>query len=271
MGIFLKKKTLRILLPFIVIGGCNSLLLNTVNFYDIFIGKYASYWFLPALFYCMIVEMIANYVVYFVNKKNNPLIDIFIHLFFFATISAIYLLGIGKSIPYYLNFSKMYPFFIMGVFFMKYEKFRNMIKSSNAVFSICVVLYLLVEFATYHHPNMPLKFTGFFAIPILVQIFLSFDNKIPNFVTKVGQQSLEIYCFHWFFLPSIIGLGQWFVEHSEDTTILFNGNFVLLAMLTFLISIPIIAICIVISKILHRSKLLNAICFGEIAPKSIKK
>ena len=71
---------------------------------------------------------------------------------------------------------------------------------------------------------MALNITGFFAISILIQIAIEFENKIPTWYTKIGQHSLEIYCLHWLFIPSMMSIGQWFLEHSTETTKLYNGN-----------------------------------------------
>lgn len=59
---FLKKKAIRILLPFVVVGGFYSLIVE-YSLVDVFIGKSGGYWFLPALFYCMILGLLQRSIV----------------------------------------------------------------------------------------------------------------------------------------------------------------------------------------------------------------
>ena len=54
---FLKNKVTRILFPFFVIGGVYSLMFCG-NITDVYLGVRSGYWFLPALFYCMLLGLI---------------------------------------------------------------------------------------------------------------------------------------------------------------------------------------------------------------------
>ena len=61
---FLKKKFLRIIIPFLMVGGFLSLC-KYGNFWTVLLGHdNSSFWFLPALFYCMILEMLIGLIVY---------------------------------------------------------------------------------------------------------------------------------------------------------------------------------------------------------------
>lgn len=53
---FLQKKAVRILLPFIVVGGFYSFLVEH-SFTAVLTGVSSGYWFLPALFYCMVLGL----------------------------------------------------------------------------------------------------------------------------------------------------------------------------------------------------------------------
>ena len=46
----------RILLPFIVVGGFYSILVEH-RFTAVLTGEFGGYWFLPALFYCMVLSL----------------------------------------------------------------------------------------------------------------------------------------------------------------------------------------------------------------------
>ena len=53
---FLQKKAVRILLPFIVVGGFYGVLVEH-SFSAVLTGEFGGYWFLPALFYCMVLGL----------------------------------------------------------------------------------------------------------------------------------------------------------------------------------------------------------------------
>lgn len=53
---FLQKKAVRILLPFMIVGGFYSIIV-THDALAVFLGTSGGYWFLPALFYCMILGL----------------------------------------------------------------------------------------------------------------------------------------------------------------------------------------------------------------------
>lgn len=56
---WMKKKFLRVFVPFITVGGFYGLV-NTGNPLDVYIGTIGGYWFLPALFMCMLLGLVVN-------------------------------------------------------------------------------------------------------------------------------------------------------------------------------------------------------------------
>ena len=163
-----------------------------------------------------------------------------------------------EHIPYCLHAIKMYPFFLMGTFFSRYKAFKDKVINSNHLFTIAIIGYILC--LMYQH-IMPVKlnFTGCFAIIILINIFVKYNHYIPQRLSFIGKHSLEIYIFHWFFLPTLDSLGNWLSVQSIGI----NKNFIVLFCITLIISMPIIYICILLSKIIHNSRLLNIVCFGS--------
>ena len=258
---FIKKKTLRLMLPFIIVGGIYSFM-HFGSLYPVLMGDSRCFWFLPALFYCMIVELLIN-IVKNLFLKQTFIIDLFIHIFIWALVATLYYLGI--NLPYLYRFVVFFPFFLMGHYYASYVKFQQLIQSSKEVFAVSILLYFLF---LYLQPiiNMPFGLTGFFSIFILIHLFRNcppqFANKM-RFLGYIGRFSLEIYIFHWFLLPSLIPLGEYLLNLGINDEIINNGNFVLLLLLSFAISIPIILICIVISKIIKQSGYFNLIILGQ--------
>ena len=256
---FFKKKVLRILIPFLTIGGGNAVL----RMYNEDIGikdAISGYWFLPALFYCMVVGVFAN-ALRMKLGKSRLWIDVVIELAVCGLLMLGYVSHIADSVPFYLNFVKMYPFFIMGALFRKYDSFSTAVKSDNWVYSLSIVLYIILWFVEF---PIKIKTIGFFSIVIWVQLFIRYDAQIPQWLKKVGRYSLEIYVFHWFFIPSIPAVGQWLL-HSNGT-LNSSQNSVLVVVISAVIASVIIALCILTTKVIRQSTLFSLILFGS-APK----
>ena len=228
------------------------------NLTDVYVGLNSSYWFLPSLFYCMLYALIVNYIKNHVITTPKVYWDLGTHVIFWFILLFLYLVNNNMSIPYYLHFVKMYPFFIMGSLFAKYDIIKNMMLKSKRVFTISVIGYILFLICGSYIP-VKLNYIGFFAIIILANLFVKHDNSIPITLSKIGKYSLEIYVFHWFLLPSLDSLGNWFTIQSTGI----NHNFILLFCVTLILAIPIICACILLSKIIQGSRLLNAVCFGN--------
>ena len=255
--LFLKKKALRILLPFIVVGGVYSLVYCS-KLSDVYVGINSSYWFLPALFYCMLCGLIVNCFINRVVNSSKLYWNLGIHIIFWFGLLFLYQINNNLGIPYYLHFVKMYHFFIMGNLFAKYENLKDRILTSEGLFTISVMGYIL--FLVYGN-DIPVKlnYTGIFAIIVLTNIFVRYDKSIPVHLSMIGKYSLEIYIFHWFFLPTLNSWGNWMNVESVGL----NQNFILLFGLTLILALPIIALCIFISIAIQRSRYLNFVCFGN--------
>lgn len=254
---FIKKKTLRILLPFVTIGGMCSLFFCG-NLTDVYTGVNLGYWFLPALFYCMLYGLIVYWVTNAIGKSDKIYWVLSMHLFLWMLLMVAYQLDFLVYIPYSLYAIKMYPFFCMGTFFDKYEKFKNKVIFSNYLYTISIVAYIILLIYGKEIP-IKLNYTGVFSIIILVHLFANHNSYIPQKMSFVGKYSLEIYIFHWFFLPTLSAMGNWLSLQSIGA----EQNFIIMLCITLIIAIPIIFVCIILSYIIRGSKLLNMLCFGN--------
>lgn len=123
---------------------------------------------------------------------------------------------------------------------------------------VTVVLFLLLN-----NLSNAFNFTGLFIIVLLLQLFTKYDAKIPHFLAVWGRYSLEIYVFHWFFLPTMPGISP-YMENVPQATFLYNGNIVLMIVLTFAIAAVIAACCIAVAIAIKHSRWLDAVVFGSI-------
>lgn len=217
---------------------------------------------MPALFYCMVAEMIVgDFGHYCTNKKL--IMDVLCHSVIYLCIVIIY--GVSLDlIPFYSQFMRMYPFFCLGVFFSRYEFIKNAVLNSNIFSSICYLSYvfLICVLSHSHGIYMSLRVTAFFAIPLLVYLFYRFDNSISSLLSFVGRYSLEIYVLHWFMLPSLIILSSYC--HSIPNGVLDNGNFIVVGMISFIISCPIVILCIMLGRVMHSVYVVDKLVWGNI-------
>lgn len=244
---FLFQKFLRIVLPFITIGGIYCYFTNKTIDYSII----DNYWFLPALFYSMVYALFVKYL--FI--KLFPLrLELLGHILFFIILCVLYLqTSIGKT-PYYLESVKMYPFFVFGIFFGKTKRIQLYVKTSRELFFLLLFFYLFLMFFKI---DLPINVIAFLAIGILVYIFN--HCKLPNIFNYLGRNSLHIYVFHWFFITP---LGLFFQKLQYLFYLFDKSNFLFLLIFTFIVAIPIVFLCLSISRLIKASKYINLLCFG---------
>lgn len=249
---FIINKIKRILFPFFVIGGlyclifCHSVmvLLN---------GAFSGYWFLPALFICMICDLFVSYIV----KKmsiDNILINILVRLLVW-----LFIICICYYVLDYLYFRSVvfhYPFFCMGVFFGKYEKFKQLVFTNNNFYTFMLVMYFILWFLP---SSVRFNIIAFTSIPILVYLFNKYNRYIPNVFNILGVCSLEIYVLHRFFVPSLYHIGQYFYHFMPFDK---SENFIVYFIISLIVSIPICFVCVLLSKIISASDFLRKLCFG---------
>lgn len=255
IGAWIRKKFLRVLVPFITVGGFYGLV-NSGNPLDVYVGTLGGYWFLPALFMCMLLGLVVNMLA----CRFTPRLTFVILLAAYGAVCAAYVLGL--RFPYFLHFLKMFPYFYLGAMFTKYSRVKRMMVESNTAYSVTAII-TVVMFLMWHSLPHTFNFTGLFIIVLLLQLFIKYDTKIPHILSVVGRYSLEIYVFHWFFLPTLPGIKA-YMESVPKATFLYNGNIVLMIVLTLAIAAVIAALCMAVAIAIKHSRWLDAMVFGNI-------
>lgn len=252
--IYIKKKICRLIIPFLTVGGIYSFKKYHCVI-TVLLGEDASYWFLPALFYCMMLELLVGYL-YYRFFPNGFLFDFGIHAVGYSIVVLFYVF-ISSKVPFLLYFIKMYPFFVIGAFYNKYNRVQAvcnskiLFTSSLALFFVCIYLQTILK--------LPFLFSGFFAIVLLINLFREYDSSISPSLAKLGKATLPIYVLHWFFLPSILPIGDYISSIGGG-----DDQFLITLTISFIITVPIILICCIIYVILKRSKILNLLLFGGV-------
>lgn len=258
---FIHKKFLRLIIPFLSIGALYGYW-NYQNPIEGMINKFQGLWFLPTLFYCMII----SYITLYFSKKISSNIYFSIGLLGIVWITS-YLINTmyHPSIPYYLNYLKMFPYFIFGIILSNPKKWYDFILNSRVVFTLSIIFYtLILTLEKKILPFINFNLAGFFAIIILFQLCSKESNHLLyQKIKKIGTYSIEIYLFHWFLLPSLPLIGEWIIHNIPTNGIpINNNNLIILFIITLVFSIPIIILCIYIAQFLRKSPALAFLFLG---------
>lgn len=260
---FIYKKILRIILPFLSIGFIYGLW-NFHNPIDGLINKFQGLWFLPTIFYCMVISYIALYISKIICNNINIHLNICLLGLIWITSYTIYIVY-HPIVPYYLHYIKMFPYFAFGIILAQNNQWYNSILNNKILFTISIIFYTII--LTLNESLSALgnfNIAGFFAIIILFQLCKQDSNNfLYKKITQIGRFSIEIYLFHWFLLPSLPTIGKWLTQNiSTDGMPINNGNLIIIIIICLTVSIPIIISCIYITYIIKKSSLLSFFILG---------
>ena len=159
-----------------------------------------------------------------------------------------------------LHAVQMFPFFFCGALFGMSDGVKNAVTSNGVVYTVALAAYFaLVLTGT---KTIIINLPGIFAVIVLMGLFSHYDAKIPSLLSTVGTYSLEIYVFHWFFLPSLPWVKP-LLSENIDTLELFNYNIAVLATLTFAVAAVIVAACMALAVAVRHSPLLGMVLLGS--------
>ena len=255
---FFKKKALRLLVPFIMIGGIFSMMAFG-DPWETLTGKAGGYWFFPALFYDMLWGLVALYAARLIApplRGNTLIANVLTSLAIFVVLSVLYLKGV--RFPYFLHAVKMFPFFYCGALFGMSGRVKGLFTENNTVYSIAFVAFFALQLTDTH--TSVINLTGLPAIIILMNLFSRYDCRIPQWLSTVGTYSLEIYVFQWFLLPDVRWIGPWLMQPTK--WLLGNYNLALMLAIAIAISLLIVALCMALAVAVRHSRLLNAVLLG---------
>lgn len=201
-GNLVKKKCMRLLLPYLIFSLFFMCITNNWNFSLLYAGVYGHLWFLPMLFWCFTVG-------YPISKKcmsiqaEIPLLC----LFFVGTITPMFipnLLGI-RYISYW------FYWFYLGMLVWKYRDFflGNMreTKSNRWLFAVYLMLFFLsfaiVCMFPVEYGDNNYKWYNKLAVTVslisIINLMGSIDwnkYKITPFLVKLSKYSFGIYIYH---------------------------------------------------------------------------
>ena len=109
--------------------------------------------------------------------------------------------------------------------------------------------------------NLP-RTTAMYTLLLMVVMFFRYNRKwftmehpLGRTLQYTGQHTLDIYLLHFLLIPSMPFIGTWLNAH--------HPNFLIDLVVSVGIALPIVAACLLISRLLHTSPVLGKFLFGK--------
>jgi fucose 4-O-acetylase-like acetyltransferase len=244
----------------------------------------AGYWFTLVLLYMLLTFYLFSYVE---SKLSSffPLVASFllpllfiISLGFFETcyLPRQFSWALGHKGPpnAFLNYSSLvemfryFPFFLYGAMVHRHWERAQRLMDSRWFFPVVVVLALLttLEVIKWHYLRMewaslPHTLAMFL---LLTMVFMFFRHYSDFFSDKtalgrglqfIGRRTLDIYLLHYFFLPKLPMVGEFFHVNRH--------NFILDTTAALAVALVVVAFCVITSQLLRVSPFLKKYLFGR--------
>lgn len=166
------------------------------------------------------------------------------------------------------NVFKYFQYFVMGLFFKKYNVFVVELLKKEYVKLILVVSFIIMYIAICTDKlgsgllyqmvhDEAIRYVGVlmvYAFFLHISDKINTESRITRTFSYIGKHTLDIYLLHYFFLPNLIVLKP-FLENNQQP---------LLELLTYSVTAAIvIALCLGIQYVLSMSTILQYWLFGK--------
>ena len=272
------KKAVLLVIPAIFFYGFYYSLCRGESILLLFSKGPRCYWFTFALFFIFVFYYIIQFGGKSLSKSTRELV-----LLFFSFICL--LLYIGGTKFYHLdfipilcisNFCRYLWYFVLGHICHSHSKQFESLISKDTVKGVVILLFVLVFAITWkkslvHYSlihvwlqDYVLWDLGTFVVIIFfyhIRLLFESDSFLSQTSNFVGKRTLDIYLIHWFFIPD---LTKWYQNISVKVDL--TNTIIELAIVT-LISVTIILLCLLVSKIIRSSSILGHYLLGAKLPK----
>ena len=243
----------------------------------------AGYWFTIVLLYMLLTFYLFSYVESKIFRWY-PVPPILILLLFIVSLcmfETCYLprhfswaLGYKGQPNEFLNYTSLvemfryFPFFLYGALVHRYWERAQRLMDSRWFFPVVVVLALLTTLEVIKWHNLRLEWAS---LPhtlamflLLTMVFMFFRHYSDFFSDKtalgrglqfIGRRTLDIYLLHYFFLPKLPMVGEFFRLNRH--------NFILDTTAALAVALVVVAFCVITSQLLRVSPFLKKHLFGR--------
>lgn len=227
-------------------------------------------WFLRTLFEIIIVVYI---VMWFTKRIGfNQIGNVSVLLLLYVILFILKRYIEGTFIDEILNMARLqifYPYFAFGYLFRRYEWEKYLQKFQ--IISISIVLFVLTiyvgnSYSLSHGVQSCMRYiTAISGIIICycVAKSLNTNNTIVKIFNYLGVYSLNIYLISPFFQPCPEWVGSLINDSTIDGEVFHKTSMFIQIVAGFILTSYTVLICMAITKICERSKIINKILFGK--------
>lgn len=278
---FLRKKGMVQLLPTLIFSLIFALITATSYRMLLFDRFKCGYWFTYTLFFYFVIYSVGDFMIgKWVNGRQKVAIGALIA----AMIYSVSKYSVFPTCPWLnspisnfiglANFQYFLFFFVGALVRAYFGKVEQWLEQDRFVTGV-IVGFVVLLFILYHpysrdwfitnnlHPLYSLiqSFTGFFGIAVVFVFFRVNEDKIlnsgiGNFLQYIGIRTLDVYLLQRILiLTNMRFIGQFLSQHNSAILELLFGS---------VISLVIIVLCLLISRILRCSDTLAKLLFGKV-------
>ena len=254
----------------------------------------AGYWFTLVLLYMLLTFYLFSYVESKIfrgyegtgarGRENTPAPPILIILLFIVSLCLFETCYLPRQFSWamghkgppneFMNYSSLvemiryFPFFLYGAIVHRYWERAQRLMDSRWFFPVVVLLALIttIEVIKWHYfrlewASLPHTLAMFL---LLTMVFMFFRHYSDFFSDKtalgrglqfIGRRTLDIYLLHYFFLPKLPMVGEFFRVNRH--------NFILDTTAALAVALVVVAFCVITSQLLRVSPFLKKYLFGR--------
>ena len=240
----------------------------------------AGYWFTLVLLYMLLTYYLFSYVESKLRINSwIPITLLFIvSLCFFETcyLPKLFSWAAGHKGPQneFLNYTSLvemfryFPFFLLGSIVHRYWEQAQRLMDSRWFFPVVTVLAIVCTLDVIKWHTLRMEWTSLphtLAMFLLLSMVFMFFRHYHDFFEQtrfgqglqfIGRRTLDIYLLHYFFLPKLPMVGQFFYQHRHN-------NFILDTTASLAVALLVVAFCVITSQLLRVSPFLKKYLFGR--------
>ena len=247
----------------------------------------AGYWFTLVLLYMLLTFYVFSYV-----ESKLSIFNFQSSIFNWLPITLLFIVSLGffetcylprhfswalgyKGQPNeFLNYSSLvemfryFPFFLYGAIVHRYWQQAQRLMDSRWFFPVVTALAIVCTLDVIKWHTLRMEWT---AIPhtlamflLLSMVFMFFrhyheffeQTRFGTGLQFIGRRTLDIYLLHYFFLPKLPMVGQFFYQHRHN-------NFILDTTASLAVALLVVAFCVITSQLLRVSPFFKKYLFGR--------
>jgi fucose 4-O-acetylase-like acetyltransferase len=251
----------------------------------------AGYWFTLVLLYMLLTYYLFSYIEQKLSTFHIPLSSFHLPLssFLFPLLFIVSLClfetcylprqfswALGHKGPpnAFMNYSSLvemlryFPFFLYGAFVHRHWERAQRLMDSRWCFPLVVLFALITTLEVIKWHNLRMEWAS---LPhtlamflLLTMVFMFFRHYSDFFSDKtalgrglqfIGRRTLDIYLLHYFFLPKLPMVGEFFRVNRH--------NFILDTTAALAVALVVVAFCVITSQLLRVSPFLKKYLFGR--------